>query len=143
MNPSDLFAASICKHYLFTSNGRLVRITAASSVTNTRNCPVDLIMNAPSLTDLASDIARNAATISEFLENAGHAQPSFASTGPARFPADAADEILAARTNLIHAARQLQFLALGPTEALQWFALTGVSTVITCVRLCTVQGVAT
>lgn len=82
-----------------------------------------------SLIDLASNISKDAATVSNFLKQAGHDQPSFSANGPARFPADAPEEILSARANLIHSARQLQFLALGPTEALQWYALTGVSVV--------------
>lgn len=78
------------------------------------------------LLDLASSISAHAATVSTYLTQSGHAQPSFAASGPARFPADAPQDVQAARAELVHAARQLQFLALGPTEALQWFALTGV-----------------
>ncbi|KAK5123263.1 hypothetical protein LTR85_002693 [Meristemomyces frigidus] len=77
------------------------------------------------LLDLAADIVKNATVVREFLTQAGHSQPSFSPDGPAKFPADAGEDVVAARTQLIYAARQLQLLVLGPTESLQWFALTG------------------
>jgi len=83
------------------------------------------------LLDLAAEISKNAAIITDFLDQGEHRQPSFEATGPARFPASAGEEVLAARSQLIHTARQLQFLALGPTESLQWYALTGVSLLLT------------
>ena len=83
-------------------------------------------MSSP-LENLAASITKSASTVAQFLRQTGHAQPSFAPDAPARFPVDAGQDVVAARNELIYAARQLQFLALGPTESLQWFALTGVS----------------
>jgi len=80
------------------------------------------------LKDIATDISKNAAIVTNFLTNAGHPQPSFIpGKGFVRFPPDAGEDVLAAGAQLIYAARQLQFLALGPTESLQWHALAGVS----------------
>ena len=82
------------------------------------------------LTDLSTDIAKNAAIIADFYREAGVDQPSFSPNAQARFPSGAGEDVLAARSQLIYTARQMQFLALGPTESLQWFALTGVSTYV-------------
>ena len=78
------------------------------------------------LEDLASVITKNASIITDFLGQMGHAQPSFSPHGPLAFPETAPDEVLSARKELISTAKQLQFLALGPTQALQWHALAGV-----------------
>ena len=79
-----------------------------------------------SLTNIAADILQYATVLSEGLEDAGHGAPSLAPASPPACPRDLNREAQQARCKLIHAARQLQFLALGPTEALQWYALTGV-----------------
>lgn len=78
------------------------------------------------LEDLAFTITKNASLVTNFLRENNHTQPSFSPYGPSKFPAEAPDSILSARRELIAAARQLHFLALGPTEALQWYTLTGV-----------------
>ena len=80
-----------------------------------------------SLIDIAADIAKNAAIVTDFLKELGHVQPDFAVESPSRYPADAPPAVVAARSQLVHDARQLQFLALGPFESLQWYALAGVS----------------
>lgn len=83
-------------------------------------------MSSP-LEDLAASISKNAFVVSDFLRQEGYSQPSLAHDAPARFPSEVDEDVVTARTELIHAARQLQFLALGPTDSLAWFALTGVS----------------
>ncbi|KAI9684552.1 MAG: hypothetical protein M1822_005640 [Bathelium mastoideum] len=87
----------------------------------------DPILNSPSasIEDLSSIISKNAALVTGFLRRENYSQPSFLPSGSLGFPKDTPEEVSSARRELIFAARQLQFLALGPTEALQWYALTG------------------
>ncbi|KAI9656044.1 MAG: hypothetical protein M1821_005105 [Bathelium mastoideum] len=87
----------------------------------------DPILNSPSasIEDLSSNISKNAALVTGFLRRENYSQPSFLPSGSLGFPKDTPEEVSSARRELIFAARQLQFLALGPTEALQWYALTG------------------
>lgn len=79
------------------------------------------------LEQLAATIAQNASTIARFLLENGHSEFSFDHDSPARFPGNANHEILTARHDLVWAAKQIQYLALGPNESLQMLPLTGVS----------------
>ncbi|KAL9093919.1 MAG: hypothetical protein Q9165_003842 [Trypethelium subeluteriae] len=76
--------------------------------------------NTAPLEHIASIVIGNASLVTEYLREEHYAQPSFSSNGPPKFPSTEPANVLAARRGLITAARQLQFLALGPTEALQW-----------------------
>ncbi|KAK3671767.1 hypothetical protein LTR78_008312 [Recurvomyces mirabilis] len=78
----------------------------------------------PTLKGLAADITKNAAIVSDFLDKTNN-HFTFDTDSPPSFPKTASEDVTAARMQLIYAARQLQFLALGPTESLQWFALSG------------------
>jgi hypothetical protein len=78
-----------------------------------------------SLEQLAAKISRNASVVAGFLEENGHPEFSFKPDSPVRFPLDASSEVLSARQDLIWAARQIQYLAMGPTESL--LGLSGVS----------------
>lgn len=70
-----------------------------------------------SLEQLASTISSATSTITKFLQDNGHPQPSFAADSPTDFPAEAPLEVATARIDLLTAARQLQFLALWPKDS--------------------------
>ena len=82
------------------------------------------------LNDLAGTITLNARIVTDFLRQGNHAQPFFSVDGPAAFLEQAPDEVQLARGMLRSAARELDFLAAWPTEAVRWHALSGVSNAI-------------
>lgn len=78
------------------------------------------------LEELANTISTNVSLIAQFLRGSGHAQPSFSVDSPANFPPAPVD-IQHARMELINVAQKLAYLALWPTEAVEFYTLTGVS----------------
>ncbi|KAF7194993.1 Hps1-dma1 cluster O-methyltransferase [Pseudocercospora fuligena] len=63
------------------------------------------------------------AILAEYLKDQPDQQPSFARDGPQEFPANAPQHVNTARQNLVSAARDLQLLALYPTEAVHYLGL--------------------
>lgn len=76
-------------------------------------------MTAPTIEELALQVASLTYTVSTFLKEHGHEQPSFAASGPFGFPASAPGDVKGARAKLLEATQTLYDVILGPEETLR------------------------
>jgi hypothetical protein len=75
--------------------------------------------SSPSLEQLALQVAGLTHTVSKFLKDNGHEQPSFSATGPYGFPASTPNDVKAAREKLLELTQTLNDTVLGPEERLK------------------------
>ena len=72
--------------------------------------------------DLSKQIADLSSTVQKYLSSKKLPNLSLSQDGPLDFPADAPDEIQAARHKLREVSKLMLDLATGPTEAMKWFS---------------------
>jgi hypothetical protein len=75
--------------------------------------------SSPSLEQLALQVAGLTYTVSKFLKDNGHSQPSFSVGGPSGFPASTPSDVKAAREQLLEVTQLLHDIVLGPEERLK------------------------
>jgi len=75
--------------------------------------------HSPTLEELALQIAGLTYSVSKFLKDNNHEQPSYLATGPFGFPPSMPDDVNAAREKLLEATKTLHEIILGPEESIR------------------------
>jgi hypothetical protein len=75
--------------------------------------------SAPSLEQLALQVAGLTYTVSKFLKENNHEQPSFSAAGPYGFPTSTPSDVKVAREKLLEVTQMLHDIVLGPEESLK------------------------
>jgi hypothetical protein len=73
----------------------------------------------PTLEQLALQVAGLTYTVSQFLKDNNHEQPSYSAAGPYGFPATTPNDVKAAREKLLEITQTLHDVVLGPEENLR------------------------
>ena len=77
----------------------------------------------PSLTELAAQVSKSAALISDHLKSHGSAAPTFAADGLDHFPMATDPAVAEARMALLEASKTIHDLAIGPQDTINFTVL--------------------